>query len=90
MKRKKVVTRTCLGCKHSGDKRDFIRVVRTPEGQVMLDLSGKKNGRGAYFCPNENCLRGGIKRLDYALRVKLTPKEKEDLIKEFLEIISVR
>jgi len=62
-KARKVPQRTCVGCGAVRDKRDLVRVVRTPEGQVLLDPSGKRSGRGAYLCPNRGCLskaaRGG-------------------------------
>ncbi|HHY62034.1 MAG: YlxR family protein [Bacillota bacterium] len=62
-KARKVPQRTCVGCGAVRDKRDLVRVVRTPEGQVLLDPSGKRAGRGAYLCPNRDCLakaaRGG-------------------------------
>ena len=53
--------RKCMGCQESKDKRELIRVVRSPEGQVSLDFTGRKAGRGAYICPNEECLNKAIK-----------------------------
>ena len=53
--------RTCLGCRKTSDKGDLLRIVRTPEGQVMADPTGKANGRGAYVCPNEECIRKVLK-----------------------------
>ena len=58
---KKVPLRKCLGCMSSFPKKDLIRVVKTPEGEVVLDLSGKKSGRGAYICKNSACLKKAIK-----------------------------
>jgi predicted RNA-binding protein YlxR (DUF448 family) len=49
--------RQCLGCNEHKPKRELIRIVRTPEGEVVADMTGKKNGRGAYLCPSESCLR---------------------------------
>lgn len=49
--------RTCCGCRESFPKKELIRVVRTPEGTVEIDLTGRKNGRGAYLCRNTDCLR---------------------------------
>ena len=46
-----------MGCRERKAKRDLIRVVRSPEGEVSLDFGGKKNGRGAYICPNPECLK---------------------------------
>ena len=58
---KKVPLRKCLGCMSSFPKKDLVRVVKTPEGEVVLDLSGKKSGRGAYICKNSACLKKAIK-----------------------------
>lgn len=58
---KKVPLRKCLGCMSSFPKKDLVRVVKTPEGEVILDLSGKKSGRGAYICKNSACLKKAIK-----------------------------
>ena len=54
---KKIPMRQCLGCNEHKPKRELIRIVRTPEGEVVADMTGKKNGRGAYLCPVESCLR---------------------------------
>ena len=53
---KKIPQRQCMGCRERKNKRELIRVVRSPEGQVSLDFGGKMNGRGAYLCPNPDCL----------------------------------
>ena len=53
---KKIPQRQCMGCRERKAKRDMIRVVRTTEGTVTLDFSGKLNGRGAYVCPDLECL----------------------------------
>ena len=58
---KKVPMRQCLGCREHKPKRELVRVVRTPEGQVALDRSGKMNGRGAYLCHSAACLRRAVK-----------------------------
>lgn len=65
--------RTCLGCQAVKSKREMIRIVRTPEGSLEIDPTGKKSGRGAYVCPNMDCLellRKG-KRLERVLGVTL-------------------
>ena len=54
---KKIPQRQCMGCRERKAKKELIRVVRTPEGTVMLDFSGKLNGRGAYICPMAECLK---------------------------------
>ena len=58
---KKIPQRQCMGCRERRAKRELIRVVRTPEGTVNLDFGGKMNGRGAYLCPNMECLRKAIR-----------------------------
>ncbi|MBQ2061085.1 MAG: YlxR family protein [Oscillospiraceae bacterium] len=54
---KKIPQRQCVGCRTMKDKKALIRVVRTPEGQIVLDATGKKSGRGAYLCPDTACLK---------------------------------
>lgn len=62
MKVKKVPLRMCKGCGEMFDKRTLVRVVRSPEGEVSLDLTGKKSGRGAYVCKNPDCLARARKK----------------------------
>lgn len=54
---KKIPMRRCSGCNESRPKKELIRIVRSPEGEISLDLTGKKNGRGAYLCNNVECLK---------------------------------
>ena len=70
---KKIPQRQCMGCRERKAKRDMIRVVRTPEGDVKLDFGGKMNGRGAYICPRSECLKKAIrsKALDRSLEVAI-------------------
>lgn len=58
---KKIPLRQCLGCREMKPKRDLMRVVRSPEGTVSLDFKGKSPGRGAYVCPNGECLKKAVK-----------------------------
>ena len=58
---KRVPMRQCLGCREHKPKRELVRIVRSPEGQVSLDRSGKMNGRGAYLCHDPECLRRAVK-----------------------------
>ena len=58
---KKIPLRQCLGCREMKPKRELIRVVRSPEGTVSLDFKGKSPGRGAYVCPNGECLKKAVK-----------------------------
>lgn len=57
MAEKKVPLRRCAGCNEQREKRALVRVVRTPEGSVILDTTGKANGRGVYLCPSAACLQ---------------------------------
>lgn len=56
MKPKKIPMRMCLGCGEMKPKKEMVRVVRSPEGEISLDLKGKAAGRGAYICPSTECL----------------------------------
>ena len=84
---KKVALRQCVGCGEKGDKRDMMRVVRTPEGDITLDFKGKMNGRGAYLCKDPECLTkaGKNKGLERALSLSV-PEEIIDRLKEELKI----
>ena len=84
---KKIPQRQCMGCRERKEKRAMIRVVRTPEGEVTLDFSGKKNGRGAYLCPNPECLKKAIrsKALDRSLEVTI-PQEVYDRLEKEMEV----
>ena len=73
---KKIPQRQCMGCRERKAKRELIRVVRSPEGNVSLDFGGKMNGRGAYLCPDPACLKKAIrsKALERSLEVAI-PEE---------------
>lgn len=73
MRRKHVPMRTCVGCRLSRPKQDLIRVVRDPHGQVHLDMTGKRSGRGVYICSNEKCLEKAVKarQLERSLETKI-------------------
>lgn len=58
---KKIPLRMCIGCGESKPKPELIRIVKTPENNIIIDLSGKANGRGAYICRNAECLKKAIK-----------------------------
>ncbi len=58
---KKIPMRQCLGCREMKPKKELVRVVRSPEGQISLDFRGKANGRGAYVCRSPECLKKAIK-----------------------------
>lgn len=61
MKTKKIPMRMCSGCRESKPKADLIRIVRTPEGKILIDRTGKVSGRGTYVCKNEECFKKSVK-----------------------------
>ena len=81
---KKIPQRQCMGCRERKPKRDMIRIVRTPEGVVSLDFGGKMNGRGAYICPETECLKKvqKSKALERSLEVPIPDEVFERLAKE--------
>ena len=84
---KKIPQRQCLGCREMKPKRELLRVVRSPEGEVTLDSKGKAPGRGAYVCPNAECLKRAVKSkaLSRALEVEI-PQEIYDSLQQQLEV----
>ena len=78
-RKRKIPERQCLGCNEHKPKIELIRVVRSPEGEISLDLTGKKSGRGAYICRSKKCLVRArkSKRIDKALDVTV-PEEVYD------------
>ena len=85
---KKIPQRQCMGCRERKAKRELIRVVRTPEGEVKLDFGGKMNGRGAYICPQSECLKKAIrsKALDRSLEVTIPEEVYARLQKEMEDV----
>ena len=78
---KHIPRRTCIGCGATTGKRGLIRVVRTPQGQVLPDPTGKKPGRGAYLCPSLHCWDQAVKkgRLERSLKTKLSLEDVDGL-----------
>lgn len=62
MAQKKIPMRQCIGCQTSRPKKELVRVVRSPAGEIGIDLVGKKPGRGAYICPDPECLKKAQKK----------------------------
>jgi len=73
-RRKHVPQRTCVACRTTRPKRDLVRIVRTPEGEIAVDEWGKQSGRGAYLCPQRICWEEALRRnlLDRALKTPLS------------------
>ena len=84
MRRKHVPQRTCIICRQVQNKRELIRLVRTPEGQLVIDETGKRNGRGAYLCRQKKCWEAALKgqQLGRALKMDIG-KEERYLLREY-------
>ena len=94
MKRKRNISRhipqrTCVACRKVKPKRELIRIVRTPDGNVEVDISGKKAGRGAYLCRAPECWEVGVKggRLEHALRTSLNQDNRQQLIRHGKDLV---
>ena len=83
---KKIPMRQCLGCREMKPKRELIRIVRPPEGEVSLDFKGKAPGRGAYLCRNPECLKRAVKgrAIERAFSTQI-PSEVYDRLLEQME-----
>ncbi len=83
---KKIPERRCLGCMESFPKSALVRVVRSPQGEISLDLTGKKSGRGAYICKSAECFKKAVKakRFEHSFECEI-PEEVFDGIRKELE-----
>ena len=86
MVEKKKPLRRCIACNNQKEKQELLRIIRNPQKELEIDLTGKKNGRGAYICKNEECLNLAkkTKRLERALEVNV----KEEFYEEIRGVIS--
>ena len=85
---KKIPMRQCIGCGLMREKKQMIRVVRMPEGEMTLDRSGRMNGRGAYICPSRECLEKAIRNrgLNRSFRTEVSAEVTERLRQEIADI----
>jgi len=88
VRRKKIPMRMCIGCKEMKPKKELTRIVRTTEGNIVIDPTGKKSGRGAYICKNEQCIKTSINenRLSKALDFQVTKEMAQKLQEELLNL----
>ncbi|HIX66701.1 MAG TPA: YlxR family protein [Candidatus Anaerostipes excrementavium] len=88
MSNRKIPTRKCIGCGEQKPKRDLVRIVRSKEGDISMDMTGKKNGRGAYICRSEDCLKKAIrsKGLERSFKMAIPEEIYEQLKKEMNEL----
>ena len=85
---KKVPMRKCVGCQEMKSKKEMIRVIRTSEGEFLLDATGRKNGRGAYLCPNSDCLAKAVKNKGLERSFKQAiPKEVYEALEKEMEAL---
>ena len=85
---KKIPMRRCTGCGEMKSKKEMIRVIRTAEGEIIMDATGKKNGRGAYLCFSAECLEKAVKSrgLERSLKTPVPQEVYENLKKELEQI----
>jgi len=88
VKNLKIPIRTCIGCQCKKPKREMIRIIRTPDGKIEIDRTGKKSGRGAYLCDNIECLDMALKKnnLSKSLNQDIPLQILDELRKTFLKI----
>ncbi len=86
---KKQPVRTCVACRISRPKKELVRIVRSPEGRVFVDPTGKANGRGAYVCPSEECLEAALskRKLEAALEVKIGEETARSIRSDFSRLL---
>lgn len=84
---KKIPSRQCVGCGEMKNKKEMMRVLKTPEDTIVLDLTGKKNGRGAYLCKSGECLKKARKNkgIERSFKMSIPDAVYEELEKEFSE-----
>ena len=84
----KIPMRQCTGCREMKNKKEMIRVLKTAEGEILLDATGRKNGRGAYICRSFECLEKAMKNrgLERSLKTQIPEAVYEELKKEFAQI----
>lgn len=87
MQKKKIPMRMCLGCNEMKPKKELIRIVKTPENEIMVDLKGKANGRGAYICRDAECLKRAVKakRLERTFATEISDEIYETLKKDLTD-----
>lgn len=92
MTNKKIPMRQCVGCREMKSKRELIRVIKTSENEILVDATGKKNGRGAYICPSRECLDKAVKNkgLERSLKTAVPKEIYEDFEKEMEHLVKRR
>ena len=86
---KKIPLRQCIGCGETKSKKEMIRILKTESEGIILDATGRKNGRGAYICPSAECLRKAVKTrgLDRSFKTQVPAQVYETLEKEMEQLV---
>ena len=88
MSMKKVPLRQCIGCGEMKSKKEMIRVIKTADEEILLDATGRKNGRGAYLCPSMECMKKPVKSKGLERSFKMAiPKEVYDALEKEMEAL---
>ena len=89
MSTKKIPLRQCIGCGETKSKKEMIRILKTESEGIILDATGRKNGRGAYICPSADCLRKAVKTrgLDRSFKTQVPAQVYETLEKEIEQLV---
>lgn len=84
MNKRKIPLRKCLGCGERKDKKDLIRIVKTPDKKIVIDLKGNQNGRGAYICNNRDCFDKMVEsnKISKSLKADISKEKLEELKNE--------
>lgn len=87
--KKKTPLRQCVGCREMKDKKEMVRVLRTAQGSILIDASGRKNGRGAYICRKAECFEKArkSKALARSLKINIPEEIYDELKKEFYDSV---
>lgn len=85
---KKIPMRKCVGCQEMKGKKELLRILHTPEDELVIDTTGRKNGRGAYLCFSRECFEKAVKNrgLERSLKMKIPPEVYDSLEKEIEQI----
>ena len=91
MVNKKIPMRQCIGCGEMKPKKEMLRIIKTAEEEILLDTTGRKNGRGAYICPNSECLKKAVKGKGLERSFKMAiPKDVYEMLTKEMEEFETR
>lgn len=90
LKKRKIPMRQCVGCRESKPKNELIRILKTPDDEIVLDTTGRQNGRGAYICPSMECYKKAVKykALEKSLGVSISEEVYDNIERQMLVIDS--